>query len=57
MVLDKNKIPENIEGFFLSGWDKYGQFRCIVNEKLKKILEKLEKSNEILLFDKVKLNI
>jgi hypothetical protein len=57
IVLDKKKIPENIDGFFLSGWDKYGQFRCIINEKLKKVLEKLEKANKILLFDKVELNI
>jgi hypothetical protein len=56
MILDKNKIPENIDGFFLSGWNKYGKNICIVNENLKNILERLEKANEILIFKKVELS-
>jgi hypothetical protein len=54
MVLDKNKIPGNIDGFFLSGWDKYGKNRCIINEKLKNVLEKMD--NEILKYKMVELN-
>jgi len=54
MVLDKRKIPKNINGFFLSGWDWYGQYENIVNESLKENLLKLNKASEFLIFEEIK---
>ena len=53
LVLIKSMIPKEIDGFFLSGWDKYGKYETIVNERLKKKLLQLEKASEFLIFDKI----
>lgn len=53
LVLDKSKIPMEVDGFFLKDWDKYGGFFCIVNEKLKDTLLTLEKAKEFLIFDRI----
>lgn len=53
LVLDKSKIPENINGFFLSDWDIYGGFRCIVDDKLKSALLQLHKASDFLKFKMV----
>ena len=55
MVLDNVKIPKNIDGFYLSNWDKYNP-PCIISEKLKNTLEKIEKATEILIFDKIEIS-
>ena len=54
MILDKRKIPENINGFFLSGWDWYGQYENIVSEYLMENLLKLNKASEFLIFEEIK---
>lgn len=56
LVLDRTKIPNNLDGFFLSGWDEYGEFYCIVNDKLKSQLLKIEKASEFLIFDKIQVS-
>ncbi len=53
LILAEQKIPKDIDGFFLSGWHRYGQYNSIINEKLKNSLLELEKASEFLLFDKV----
>jgi hypothetical protein len=53
LVLIKSKIPKNIDGFFLSGWSRYGQYHSVVDNKLKNTLLKLEMASEFLLFDKI----
>jgi hypothetical protein len=53
MILDKTKIPENINGFFLIGWDRYGQYENIVNEYLMKKLLTLKSANEFLIFKEI----
>jgi len=54
MILDKREIPENINGFFLSGWDWYGQYENIVSEYLMENLLKLNKASEFLIFEEIK---
>jgi hypothetical protein len=53
MVIDKTKIPENINCFFLSGWDKYGKYLNIVNENIMEKLLKINKASEFLLFKEI----
>ena len=53
MLLDKRKIPEGINGFFLPGWDWYGQYENIVNEYLMGNLLKLKKASEFLIFKEI----
>ena len=53
MILDKRKIPNNINGFFLPGWDWYGQYENIVSESLKEKLLKLNKASEFLIFEEI----
>lgn len=50
LVLDKSKIPKNINGFFLSNWDNYGGFYCIVDNKLKDTLLQLYNASNFLKF-------
>lgn len=56
LILLKSKIPKEIDGFFLSGWDLYGEFEIIVNEKLKNKLLQLEKASEFLIFDEIQVS-
>ncbi|MHC6201752.1 hypothetical protein ACYULU_00995 [Breznakiellaceae bacterium SP9] len=53
MVVDKTKIPENINGFFLSGWDEYGKYLNIVNENIMEKLLKLNKASDFLVFKEI----
>ncbi|AYN04410.1 hypothetical protein [Flavobacterium sp. 140616W15] len=53
LILLKSKIPKEIDGFFLSGWDLYGEFEIIVNDKLRNQLLKLEKVKDFLIFDEI----
>ena len=39
--LDTSKIPEGLNGFYLSNWNQFGYYTCIVNEKLKEALLQL----------------
>lgn len=41
LVLDTSKIPEGLNGFYLSNWNQFGYYTCIVNEKLKEALLQL----------------
>jgi hypothetical protein len=53
MILDKTRIPENMNGFFLSGWDRYGKYENIVNENLMERLLELKNAKEFLRFKEV----
>ena len=53
LVLIKSMIPKEIDGFFLSGWNKYNKYDTIVNENFKNKLLLLEKASEFLIFDKI----
>jgi hypothetical protein len=53
LVLVKSKIPKNINGFFLSGWNNYGKYHSIVDCILKNAVLKLEKASDFLLFGNV----
>lgn len=41
LVLDTSKIPEGLNGFYLSNWNQFGYYTCIVDEKLKEALLQL----------------
>jgi len=56
LVLDESKIPQSVDGFFLKGWNKYGFYDSIVNEKMKIQLLNLYKANEFLIFKEVQIN-
>ncbi|AYN04408.1 hypothetical protein [Flavobacterium sp. 140616W15] len=56
LILLKSKIPNDVDGFFLSGWANYDRFEVIVNDTLKKQLLKLEKASEFLIFDKIEVS-
>lgn len=53
LVIDKEKIPLGLNGFFLSGWDKFGGFRCIVDETLKNKLLMLKDLDKFIKFKEV----
>ena len=53
LVLDKKKIPLNIDGFFLDKWDRWGEYTPFVSEILKNRLLMLDKAQKYLLFDEV----
>lgn len=56
LVLNSTKIPNNVDGFFLDGWNKYGKFTCIVTDKLKDKLLNLNKAKDFLIFDKIQIS-
>lgn len=56
LILLKSKIPNDIDGFFLSGWADYDRFESIVNDKLKNQLLKLEKAKDFLIFDEIQVS-
>ncbi|MBM0651821.1 hypothetical protein JMN10_00140 [Capnocytophaga genosp. AHN8471] len=39
--MDTSKIPEGLNGFYLSNWNQFGYYTCIVDEKLKEALLQL----------------
>lgn len=53
LVIDKEKIPLELNGFFLSGWDNFGGLRCIVDETLKNKLLMLKDLDKFIKFEKV----
>jgi hypothetical protein len=53
LVLDRSKIPNDVDAFFLSNWDNFGGYRTIINEKLKDKLCSLKKASDFLIFDKI----
>ena len=53
MILNNRKIIKNINGFFLPGWDWYGQYENIVSEFLMENLLKLNKASEFLIFTEI----
>lgn len=53
LILDKAKIPQDVDGFFLSGWNKYGKYETIVNENLKNSLTSLTSGKDFLVFNKL----
>ena len=53
LVLDRKKIPLNIDGFFLDKWDRWGEYTPFVSEILKNRLLMLDKAQKYLLFDEV----
>jgi hypothetical protein len=53
LILKGNKVPAEVDGFFLDKWDNYNKFYTIVNEKMKNILEKMNKAREFLIFDEL----
>lgn len=53
LVLDSSKIPNNTNGFFLDGWDKYNGFVPIVSSNLRDKLLAIDKARDFLIFDRV----
>jgi hypothetical protein len=56
LILDSTKIPQNIDGFFLKGWNEYGKFVCVVGDKLKDRLSTLRRAKDFLIFDKIQVS-
>ena len=53
LILDKSKIPKDIDCFFLSGWSQYGEYYSIISQKLKNKLLELNDIPNFLIFEKV----
>ena len=53
LVLDSEKIPIHVDGFFLKNWNEYGKYTTIVNENLKNCLLKLPKVKDFFIFKEI----
>ena len=53
LVLDKTKVPKDVDGFFLKGWCEYDKYEPIVNENIKSALLKLPMADKFLEFDEL----